>query len=137
MRNLEYKLPKNRIVVIIIIITAIALMHIFRVGQYLKDDLYKYYYSYASDIMIPFAFYFLLCLEEPYIIIFRKWYSKAIFVFVGASIIEILQRYGIDIVGATYDIVDILMFAIGVILAAILDTLVFKKLVPFWDISES
>lgn len=137
MRNSQYKLHRNRIIVIIIIIAAIALMHIFRVGQYFKDDLYKYYYSYASDIMIPFAFYFLLCLEEPFIKIFQKWYSKAFFVFAGASIIEILQRYGIDIAGATYDIVDILMFAIGVIVAAFLDRLVFKKLVPFWDISES
>jgi hypothetical protein len=137
MRNLQNKLHKNRIIVIIIIITIIALIHLFRVGQYLNGDLYKYYYSYASDIMIPFAFYFLLCLEEPYIKFFQKWYKKAILIFVGASMIEILQRYGIYVVGETYDILDILMFAIGVSLSVFLDKLVFKYLIPFWDSSES
>jgi hypothetical protein len=87
--------------------------------------------------MIPFAFYFLLCLEEPYIKFFKKWYNKAILVFVGASIIEVLQRYGIYIVGETYDILDILMFAIGVSVSVFLDRLVFKYLIPFWDSSES
>jgi hypothetical protein len=137
MRNLQNKLHKNRIIVIIIIITIIALIHIFRAGQYLNGDLYKYYYSYASDIMIPFAFYFLLCLEEPYIKFFQKWYNKAILVFLGASIIEVLQCYGIYIVGETYDILDILMFAIGVSISVFLDKLLFKYFIPFWDSSES
>jgi len=46
------------------IIVIIAAIHWFRVGTCLNGDLYIYYYSYASDLMIPFSMYFLLSMIE-------------------------------------------------------------------------
>jgi hypothetical protein len=133
----QIKEHRNRKIVIVIIITGIALIHLLRVGQYLKAGLYKYYYSYASDIMIPFGFYFLLCAAESKIQSLRRWYSKALFVFCIASISETLQLYKIYALGITFDILDILMYAIGVTAAVLTDRLVLKKYIPFWDSSES
>jgi hypothetical protein len=115
------------------ILAVIALIHLFRVGQYLKGDLFTYYYSYASDIMIPFGFYFLLSINESTIRFLRKWYVKALIIFGTTTIIEILQLFGVNIVGVTFDILDILMYAFGVIIAVLCDRLVLKRFIPFWD----
>ena len=133
MENNNKRTVRNRWIIGISILTGIALIHIFRVGQYLKGDLFTYYYSYASDIMIPFGLYFLLCINESTMRFLRKWYVKALFVFGITTIIEILQLFGVYIVGVTFDILDILMYAIGVMIAVLIDRLIFKRYIPFWD----
>jgi hypothetical protein len=124
---------RNRMIIGISLIVIIALIHIFRVGQYLKGDLFTFYSSYASDILIPFGIYFLLGINESQMRFFQKWYVKALFVFVATSIIEILQLFGVYMVGATFDILDILMYAIGVMIAVLCDRLILKRFIPFWD----
>jgi len=157
-KNNQRLAKRNRIITGYIIMIVIALIHIFRVGQYLKGDLFTYYYSYASDIIIPIGVYFLVCTVDDnftmshtraatdakyqvrpprYILTlmtyFRKWYVKALFVFGITTLIEILQLFGVYIVGVTFDILDILMYAVGVIIAVLLDRLIFKRYIPFWD----
>ena len=81
MQENNHKLTlRNRLIVGIIIIIIIALIHIFRVGSYLNGDLFLIYYSYASDLILPFGAYFYLCISELYIKLFRKWYVKAAFI---------------------------------------------------------
>ena len=133
MENNNKRTVRNRWIIGISILTGIALIHIFRVGQYLKGDLFTYYYSYASDIMIPFGLYFLLCINESTMRFLRKWYVKALFIFGITTIIEILQLFGVYIVGVTFDILDILMYAIGVMIAVLSDRLILKRFIPFWD----
>lgn len=132
-------LKKNRIVrttVGISINLIIAAIHVFRLGSYLNGDLYILYYSYASDILLPIGFYFLLCLNDVQIRFFRKWYLKALFVFLLATFIEIMQAFGIYILGVTFDRMDILMFGIGVSVAALLDVQVFERVIPGYKINE-
>lgn len=124
---------KTRIIVGISIILAIALIHIFRVGSYLHGDLYLLYYSYASDIIIPFGIYFLLCIDELYIKILGKWYVKVAIILGFTTFAEILQFFGIYALGETYDPIDILAYAVGVGSAAIFDKLVFSRFIPFWN----
>ena len=133
MENNNKRTVRNRWIIGISILTGIALIHIFRVGQFLKGDLFTYYYSYASDIMIPFGLYFLLCINESTMRFLRKWYVKALFIFGITTIIEILQLFGVYIVGVTFDILDILMYAIGVMIAVLSDRLILKGFIPFWD----
>ena len=133
MENNNKHTVRNRMIIGFSILTGIALIHIFRVGQYLKGDLFTYYYSYASDIMIPFGLYFLLCINESTMRYLRKWYVKALFIFGITTIIEILQLFGVYIVWVTFDILDILMYAIGVMIAVLSDRLILKRFIPFWD----
>jgi hypothetical protein len=66
----------------------------------------------------------------------RKWYIKAFIVFALATFTEVMQAFGIYMLGVTYDIIDIFMFGIGVLAAALLDVQVFERLMPGYKISK-
>ncbi len=124
---------KDRMVTGLIVLLIIVLIHVFRVGNYLTGKLYTYYYSYASDIIVPFAYYFLLCIADrkmPYI---RKWYIKSTILFGLTVFAEILQYFGIYALGKTFDYYDILMYGIGISLAVFFDRLILKRILKNWD----
>lgn len=129
--NMRYQ--KTRTIVGIVIMLLIAAIHIFRLGSYLNGKLYIYYYSFASDFIIPFGCYFLLCMKDIQIKILGKWYVKAGIVFGLSTLTEILQSFGIYILGVTFDIIDIIMFGFGVLTAVIIDKQLFKRWIPFWE----
>jgi len=134
MKEIEFRLyQKSRIIVGVSIMLIIAAMHAFRIGQYLNGDLYIYYYSFASDIMLPFGAYFMLSMNEIKIRYLRKWYVKLLIVFSIMTFSEIMQLYGFYFFGVTFDVLDILMFGIGASLAAFFDKQVFERLIPFWN----
>ena len=136
MKNNQGHTQRNRIIVGLSIITIIALIHIFRVGHYLDGDLYLFYYSYVSDLIIPFGVYFLLCITEVNIKIFQKQYAKAAFIIGCTTLAEIQQLLGIYALGITFDPVDILIYVLGVGIAVIFDRLLFKRFIPFWDLEN-
>ncbi len=111
----------NRKTTAIIILLIIALIHIFRVGSYLHGTLFTLYYSYFSDIIIPFGMYFLLCLNETHIPLLRGWLVKAVLVYGIASSVEIMQAFGIPLLGQTFDPLDFAMFGGGVLIAILVD----------------
>lgn len=125
-----YSIPK--ILLIIFIQIAIALVHIFRLGQIFHGQAYNLYYSYFSDFILPFSGYFLLSLNDAIIPFLQKWYVKAGIIFALATFAEICQFFGIEVLGATFDPLDILMYAMGVSAAALLDVKVFSKYLGFW-----
>ena len=56
--NNERPYQKSRTIVGVVIMLLIAAVHLFRLGSYLNGNLYLYYYSYASDIIVPFGCFF-------------------------------------------------------------------------------
>ncbi len=98
-----------RIIVGVIVMVIIAVIHAFRLGSYLNGEFYIYYYSYASDIMLPFGVYFMLCMNEIQIRFLRKWTTKAALVFCAMTFSEVLQFFNIYFFGVTFDMVDILI----------------------------
>ena len=123
---------KYRLLISASIMLGIASIYILRIGHNLEGNFYKLYHSYISDLIIPFGTYFLLCMNEIRIRSLRKWYSKALVVFGVATFIEILQAFGYYIFSKTFDPLDIVMFAIGVSLAAFVDKKIFERFIPFW-----
>ncbi len=121
-----------RIIVGSIIMLLIAAMHGFRIGQLLSGDLYKLYYSYASDLVLPIGSYFLLCMNEIHVRFLRKWFVKALIVFCVMTFSEIMQLFGLYLFGVTFDLADILMYGIGVIVAVFFDKQIFERTLPFW-----
>ena len=122
----------QKFLTIILIQVTIALMHIFRLGQYTQGQAYQLYYSYFSDFIIPFGAYFLLTLNDAFIPVLRKWYVKAGLIFALAASAEICQFFGIDVLGVTFDPFDILVYGMGVLAAAFIDVKVFSKYLGFW-----
>lgn len=118
------------------IIIIIAIIHIFRLGTYLDGNSYIFYYSYGADVLIPFGIYFLLGINELHVKVLRKWYVKAAVIVGFATLLEILQFFGIYALGTTFDPFDILSYAIGVGIAVFFDRYVFRKIIPNWDLKK-
>jgi len=127
----EFRFNFKRMAVAIVVILLIAAIHIFRVGSFLSGRLFVLYYSFFSDIVIPIAIYFLLCINDITLPFLKGWRTKATLVFLIATATEIAQGIGIPLLGNTFDIVDFVMFGIGTVIAVGLDNL-FSKAFTFW-----
>jgi len=114
----------------------LAAMHGFRVGSYLSGKAYIYYYSFASDIMLPFGVYFMLCMNDIQLRFLRKWQIKAGIVFGAMTFSEILQFYGIYFFGVTFDWMDILMYGIGTMAAVVVDQQMLIRWIPSWNYED-
>jgi len=119
------------------IVILIAVVHIFRIGSYLEGELYDLYYSYFSDFALPFGCYFLLCATELQMPILRRWEAKSAIVFLMPSIAETCQYFGMPVLGSTFDLLDYLMYGIGAISAAVVDTQVFSRIFGFWTMENT
>lgn len=124
----------GRTVVIVVLEVTIALMHVLRVGTYLEGEAYRLYYSYFSDIAIPFGAYFLLSLNDISLVPFRDWRLKAGLAFGVASLAEILQGFGVPALGETFDPADFVMFGVGVLGAVWVDRVLLDRVLPFWSV---
>lgn len=122
----------GRTALIVSILLVIALVHIFKVGTYLPGSLFTLYYSYFSDIVVPFGMYFLLCLNDVYFLFLRDWRVKAVLVFSVASSTEVMQAFGVPLLGQTFDPLDFVMFGVGVLLAALVDRSLFDRHLRWW-----
>jgi len=56
----------------------VAAVHLLRLGSYLHGTRDRLYYSYASDILLPLAVYFLLCLSERNVQFLRDWLRRGV-----------------------------------------------------------
>jgi hypothetical protein len=124
---------KKRQMVVVGIMLLIASAHIIGLGDYLPGELYYLYYSYFSDFIMPFGFYFLFCMAEQHIPHLRRWQVKLGVTFLLPAIAETLQIFGVYALGITFDPLDYLMYALGAATAAVLDRQVFTRLFVFWD----
>ena len=137
MKDNDLKLYQiSHIIVGVSIMLIIAAIHIFRIGSYLSGKSYLLYYSFASDMIIPFGMYFLLSINEVQIRFLRKWQTKAIIVFGISTFTEIMQAFGIYFLGVTFDLIDILMFGIGVAVAVFFDKQIFERFIPYWRLNR-
>jgi hypothetical protein len=107
----------------------IAGMH-FVTGPQYRGPFPGFVNGYLMDILVPLGFYFLLTLVDLPLI--RLWIFRAVMVLVAASCVEIAQSLGIEIFGSYYDPLDFVMYAIGVVVAAVLDRIVFPGIFGFW-----
>ena len=130
MSNVSFYL--KRCAVIISIMVLIAALHVFRLGSYLQGELYNFYYSYFSDLILPFGCYFLLCMSELEIPILRRWEAKFAIAFLIPSIAETCQYFGIPVLGSTADLLDYFMYGIGALSAVVVDTQLFSRVFNFW-----
>lgn len=121
---------RARTLVIVGIVLFIALIHLFRVGSYLRGSLFTLYYSYFSDIAVPFGVYFLVSLNGVRVRLLEDWRVKAAVVFGAASSTEVLQAFGVPLLGRTFDPLDFVMFATGVLLAVLVERSFLDRLFP-------
>jgi hypothetical protein len=128
---MDSKHKKTRVVISIELIIAFF----FLVGaHWLGNDFHLIFHSYFADIALPFGFYFLLFLiNGSNNKCFNHWWKKAITIFALTSVSETLQYFGIYALATVFDPIDYVMYAAGVMLAAIVDRKILIRLFSFWD----
>ncbi|MFA5022508.1 MAG: hypothetical protein WC508_05525 [Patescibacteria group bacterium] len=126
---MENKKIKNFIIILEIVI---AIIFVFT--SKISDLVIKTFHDrYFADIVIPFSFYFLLILNGKTFPQLKPWFVKAILVFLLCALSETLQYFGIYALASVFDPIDYVMYGVGVILAALVDRQLFKRLVSFWE----
>ena len=99
-----------------------------------QSTAWKLWVSYAKDLIQPFAFYFFICLGERWL---QTWRARALLAFAVPTLLEFGQGLYYRVSSShgvgSFDPVDIVIYAVAVRLAVILDTRVFAKQFPFWD----
>jgi hypothetical protein len=90
--------------------------------------------SYAKDLMQPFALYFFLCLVERWL---QTWRVRASLAFTIPLLLEMGQglyyRVSTRHYVGVFDPIDIMMYAVGVGLAALVEQKVFAKSLTVWS----
>jgi len=117
-----------------LIITFISLM----VGalHFIKGENYQgpfpiFVNGYLIDILLPMVLFLLMSLFENRFV--RSTLFRACAVFGFGCFVEASQYFGRPLFGSTFDPLDIVAYAGGVLLGALLDMFVFPRLIPHWS----
>ncbi len=89
--------------------------------------------SYANNLILSFALYFLLCLGERWL---KTWQVRALIAISIPIVLEFGQlfyyRFSTSLYVGSFDPLDIVMSIIGVGLAVLVERKVFAKLIRNW-----
>ena len=117
----------------VVVITLLIIASILVIGaDWASETAHQLFHSYFADIAIPFGFYMLLVNVEDKYKPFQKWYIKAIAIFILCALSETLQYFGVYALARVFDPLDYAMYALGVVLAAFVDRIMFKRIFSFW-----
>jgi hypothetical protein len=116
-----------------LLITLIALivgaLH-FVTGEQYQGPFPVFVNSYMIDVLLPLAVFLLMSLFQNRVI--HTALFRACVVFGFGCFVEISQYFGCPLFGSTFDLLDIVAYAGGVILGILLDLVVFPRLIPRW-----
>jgi len=120
----------TRKVIITVIALLVAGLHFLK-GRIFQGQLHLFVHGYMIDIFLPMTFFLLMSLIPNNIIGSPRF--RAIAVFGCGCCIELSQYFGYPIFGSTFDPLDIVAYAGGVALGALLDLLIFPRFIPSWN----
>ena len=86
--------------------------------------------GYLIDVLLPMTLFLLMGLFQNKII--RSPLFRACAVFGFGCFVETSQYFGRPIFGSTFDPLDILAYAAGVLLGVLLDLVIFPRVIPRW-----
>jgi hypothetical protein len=109
---------------------AVGFLHLVT-GENYRGPFPLFVNGYLIDILLPMALYLLMGLFET------KWIRSLIFrgvaVFLFGCIVETSQYLGRPFFGSTFDPLDIVAYAGGVLLGIFFDLFLFPRIVPRWS----
>lgn len=119
----------NKRMVITVIAIATGALHFVK-GENYQGSLAVFMNGYLIDILLPMTLVLLMGLFQDKIL--RSPVFRAGAVFLTGCLVEFSQYAGHPIFGSTYDPLDMLAYAGGVLLGLLLDLVVFPRLFPTW-----
>jgi hypothetical protein len=116
----------------LITITAltVGLLH-FITGENYQGPFPVFVNGYLIDILLPMSMYLLLGLVQVKVIHTPLFRATVVFLF--GCVVEISQYLGYPLFGSTFDPLDIVAYAGGVMLGVFLDLVLFPRIVPRWS----
>lgn len=109
---------------------AVGLLHFVTGGSY-QGPFPVFMNGYLIDVLLPMTLYLLMGLFEVKWILSTLFRSAAVFLF--GCIVETSQYLGHPLFGSTFDPLDILAYAGGVLFGVFLDLVLFPRIVPLWN----
>jgi hypothetical protein len=120
---------RRKLFICFAIMIPVALLH-FVVGPQYRGPYRNFVNGYLIDIILPFAVYFLLTIPKN--LLSRKSWLRAGIVFAIGATVETAQYFGLAVLGQTFDPLDYVMYAGGVLCAIIFDKFIFPRILTFW-----
>lgn len=114
---------KNKVSVyfIVALSVSVALLH-FLIGPDYSGPFKDFMRGYLIDIVLPLNLYLLLQISlRKHLTVKKARILAALLVFSFGAFTELMQYYGVAFLGRTFDPLDFLMYAAGVILGILLD----------------
>ena len=115
--------------VIVFIALIVGVLH-FVTGENYQGPFPVFVNGYLIDILLPMFLFLLMGLIQNNLIRSTLFRACAVFGF-GCSV-EASQYFGYPIFGSTFDPLDILAYAGGVLFGILLDLVIFPQLIPRW-----
>lgn len=119
---------KKSIYLIVAISVLVALLHLVT-GDGYNGPFRIFINSYLIDILLPMNLYLLLQIAlRKQISVTNSRIAGFLLPLIIGMTVEVLQYHKISLFGSTYDFVDMIMYAAGVIFGLLLDLLIISKL---------
>lgn len=115
----------TRKAVVVAIAVGVGLLH-FVTGVQYRGPFPIFVNGYMIDILLPGAMYLLLGVAQQTLL--RSRVARGAAVFAVGAVTETLQYFGVAIFGSTFDWLDYLMFASGIVLAAVFESYVLSRI---------
>ena len=115
----------NRKAIVVFIAVVVGLLH-FLTGPRYRGPFPAFVNGYLIDILLPFSMYLVLAVAKQSIL--RSRIARGVFVFAIGAATETLQYFGVPIFGRTYDLLDYLMFGVGIGLAVVFEKMVLSRI---------
>jgi hypothetical protein len=115
----------NRKVIVVFIAVIVGLLH-FLAGPRYRGPFPAFVNGYIINILLPFAMYLVLGVAKQTVL--RSGIARGVFVFAIGAVTETLQYFGVPIFGRTFDLVDYLMFGVGIGLAVVFERIVLSRI---------
>ncbi|MGD2146906.1 MAG: hypothetical protein PVH41_09455 [Anaerolineae bacterium] len=117
-------IAKRKTVVVIIALT-VGLLH-FVTGPGYSGPFPVFVNGYLIDILLPFAMFLVLGLVDHPVL--RSRVSRGCAVFGVGAVAETLQYAGVPLFGQTFDLLDYVMFGVGIGMAVIFEAAVLARM---------
>jgi len=115
----------NRKTIVVIIAVFVGLLH-FLTGSGYRGPCPIFVNGYMIDILLPFAMYLVLgFIEEP---VQLNSAARGALVFAVGAVTETLQYFDVPIFGQTFDLLDYLMFVVGILLGIVFERIVLSRI---------
>ena len=111
--------------IVVFIAVVVGLLH-FLTGPGYRGPFPAFVNGYMIDILLPFAMYLVLGVTKQSIL--HSGIARGVFVFAIGAIAETLQYFGVPIFGRTFDLLDYLMFGVGIGLAVAFERIVLSSI---------